>query len=288
MGRFSDGPDPRDFEVRVRSAEATLGEAKAALALAQEEHLRVRRAHDQSAATELELTQKREAENGAIARVAAAEAALEEARNDLEYTELVAPFEGTVAARYVDNFEDVQAKQLVLRILDDSRIEMMVDIPEKIVALAPQVQEIHCTFDAFPGIELPAEIKERGNEADPVTRTYPVTLIMDQPPGIQVLPGMTGQAWAIFLQADEGDEEGFEVPLASVGEDAKGGRFVWAVDEKNGQVARRQVEVLELTDVGVLVRGLERGELVATAGAAFLHEGQRVRPEITSLGVVLK
>ncbi len=285
--------DPRDFEVGVRSAEATLGQAAAALALANEEHQRVRKAHDKNAATDLEVTQKREAENGASAMVAAAEAALEDARNDLGYTELVAPFEGTVAARYVDNFEDVQAKQPVLRLLDDSRIEMMVDIPEHIVALAPQVQEIHCTFDAFPGTELIAEIKERGNEADPVTRTYPVTLIMDQPPGIQVLPGMTGQAWAIFVQADEGDEKAFdekafEVPLESVGEDAGGERFVWVVDEKSGTVGRRPVEVLELTDVGVLVRGLERGELIATAGAAFLCEGQRVRPEITGPGVVVK
>jgi RND family efflux transporter MFP subunit len=206
--------DPRDFEVRVRSAEATLGQATAALALAREEHLRVRQAHDKDAATDLELTQKREGENGAVARVAAAEAALEEARNNLDYSELVAPFEGTVVAKYVDNFEDIQAKQPVLRILDDSRIEMMVDIAEQTVTLERQVQEIRCTFDAFPGIEVTATIKERGNEADPVTRTYPVTLIMDQPPGVRVLPGMTGEAWAILLQTDEGDEGGFEIPSA--------------------------------------------------------------------------
>jgi RND family efflux transporter MFP subunit len=280
--------DPRDFEVRVRSAQATLGQAAAALALAREEHMRAREAHEMGAASDIELTQKREAENGAVARVAAAEAALEEARNDLEYSELVAPFEGTVAARYLDNFEDVQAKQPVLRILDDSRIEMMVDIPEQIVALSPQVQEVRCTFDAFAGTELTATIKERGNEADPITRTYPVTLIMDQPPGIRVLPGMTGQAWAIYGQTDEGDERGFEIPLEGVGEDAGGERFVWVVNETDGKVARRPVEVMELTQAGVLVRGLQQGELIATAGAAFLHEGQRVRPQITVFGVLTK
>jgi RND family efflux transporter MFP subunit len=182
----------------------------------------------------------------------------------------------------------VQAKQPVLRILDDSQIEMRVDIPEQMVTLEPRVQEIRCTFDAFPGIGVTATIKERGNEADPITRTYPVTLIMDQPPGVRVLPGMTGEAWAILRRTEEDDTERFEVPLDSVGEDAEGERFVWVVDETSGKVARRPVEVLRLTEAGVLVRGLERGELIATAGAAFLHEGQRVRPEITPRGMAMK
>ena len=45
------------------------------------------------------------------AEIKALEAAVANAKNQLDYAVLTAPFDGTVAARYVDNFQTVQAKQ---------------------------------------------------------------------------------------------------------------------------------------------------------------------------------
>jgi multidrug efflux pump subunit AcrA (membrane-fusion protein) len=95
---------------------------------------------------------------------------------------------------------------------------------------------------------------------------------------------MTGQAWAVRSGVLATEEGRFEVPLSAVSEDADGQPFVWAVDESAGTVSRRPVEVVELTNLGVFVLGLQRGELIATAGAAFLHEGQRVRPDLGGAG----
>ena len=89
----------------------------------------------------------REERDRAAADVRSLEASVDAARDQLAYTELKAPLAGTVVATYVENFEDVQAKQAVLRILDDSRIEIVISVPEQIAShalpyvtpLAPQV-----------------------------------------------------------------------------------------------------------------------------------------------------
>ena len=42
-----------------------------------------------------------------------------------------------MVATYVENFENVEAKQRIVRILDTSRIEFVTNVPESIIAFAP-------------------------------------------------------------------------------------------------------------------------------------------------------
>jgi multidrug efflux pump subunit AcrA (membrane-fusion protein) len=56
-----------------------------------------------------------------------------------------------------------------------------ISVPESLISYAPYVERTTVTFDAFPGFEVPAMIKEIGREASQATRTYPVPLIMGQP-----------------------------------------------------------------------------------------------------------
>lgn len=277
--------DPRDFEVQIKDHEATVALASANLAAAEDDLQRTQDALSSGAATEFELTMRREARNAAAAQVDSAEAKLESARDALSYATLRAPFAGDVTVKYVDNFQDVAAGSPVVRILDDSRVEMLIYVPEHLMSAAPTATDLRCEFDAFPGLVVPAEFKEIGTEADPVTRTYPITLIMDQPDGTRILPGMTGNAWAL-RRADPPDPGGaaaFTIPLSALGEDAGGARFVWLVSEQ-GSVSRKDIEVGELVLGGVRVRGLQEGDQIATAGAAFLSEGQQVKPVATPPG----
>ena len=95
-----------------------------------------------------------------------------------------------MAATYVDNFQNVIAKQRILRLLDTSQIEMEVSVPEALIGLEPYVTDIRVRFKPFPDVEISARIKEISNEASITTRTYPVTIVMDQPEGAEIKPGM--------------------------------------------------------------------------------------------------
>ncbi len=215
------------------------------------------------------------------AAIRSLEAAADAAGDYLGYTYLRAPFAGTIVATYVENFEDVRPKQPILRLLDTSQVEMIVNIPESLISTVPYVEEVTVTFDALPGREIPAVIKEVGSEASETTRTYPVTLIMDQPDDFTILPGMAGRARgrpSAEMQAERGGV-GLEVPVSAVfSPETEDGSFVWVIDENALTVSLRKVSTGEITERGILVRdGLETGEWIATAGVHYLREGQKVR-----------
>ena len=126
---------------------------------------------------------------------------------------------------------------------------------------------------------IPAEIKKIGKEASQATRTYPVTLVMAQPEGTEILPGMAGTARVSVRLPEDAEAVGMQLPATAVfaGKDPEKS-YVWVIDEQSGQVARRAVTAGALVPTGIEIRqGLETGEWIAVAGVHSLHEGQRVR-----------
>ena len=213
------------------------------------------------------------------AEIKALEAAVANAKNQLDYAVLKAPFDGNVAARYVDNYQTVQAKQPVVRLLDVSKIEVTIQVPESLISLVPRVKKAICRFDAFPGREFVGQVTKIGSEASQTTRTYPVTVQVDQPKDVQILPGMA----AIVRGQPEEDEkaagEDLVVPPSAVfTADAGQQSYVWVVEEGSQKVTRRAVKTGKLTPVGIAVtEGLKPGEWVVTAGVHSLRENQEVR-----------
>jgi RND family efflux transporter MFP subunit len=216
------------------------------------------------------------------AEIKALEAAVDDAQNQLNYSVLKAPFDGSVAAKYVDNFQTVQAKQPIVRLLDVSKIEVTVQVSESLIALAPRVKKVLCRFDALPGREFVGQITKIGSEASQTTRTYPVTVAVDQPDEVQVLPGMAATVRAPPPEGETGAGENLIVPPSAVFTDqtAQAGQqsYVWVVEGDGGRVTRRKLTTGELTPVGIAVtEGLKTGEWVVIAGVHSLREGQQVR-----------
>ncbi len=260
--------DPRDFAAALKSAEAELKRDQA----------NFERAEGMLAEDVISRAQYDRLE----ARREIAEASVELAAKALADSVLRAPFSGTVAATYVENYENVRAKQEIMRLLDTSKIEMVIQIPERLISSAPYVRGIQVRFDPFPETVLPASIKEISNEASRTTRTYPVTLIMEPPEGVEILPGMAGEAWGSVELPEDLPESGIEVPAAAVfADDASDSEqsYVWVVDKEAGSVSRRPVKIVRFSALGVLVQGVEPGERIVTAGVHSLREGQTVRIE---------
>jgi RND family efflux transporter MFP subunit len=183
--------------------------------------------------------------------------------------------------KHVENFQDVREKQPIVRLLVSSRIEMVVDLPETLISYAHGVDEVEVIFDPFPDLAIPAKIKEIGSEASATTRTYPVTLIMEQPDGAAILPGMAGKASpkdpppAPAEIAGSGlivpDTALFTLPDGST-------TYVWVLDPEAGIVHRRKVRTGNVTRFGsAVLDGLAPGEWIVTAGVHNLKEGQKVR-----------
>lgn len=277
--------DPKDYQVELDDAKAQQRKAISELELAESEYERVARVFekDPGAVSKSMVDTRRAQKESARAHVGSARAAVERATDNMGYTYLKAPFDGVVVEKFVEQFEDVQAQQEVVRVLDNSRIEFTVQIPETLMEHIDIVKNLGAfvVFDTYPGVEVTAKVKEVGKEASKTTRTYPVTLIMAQPDNFKILPGMAGKAKAdkeatAIIAGDVG-MVGFEIPISAVFSDDAEKTFVWVVAQNSNQVNKREVNLINLTESGAMVTGLKTGETIATAGANVLIEGQQVR-----------
>jgi RND family efflux transporter MFP subunit len=271
---------PDKFEARVKRAKA---ERAAALGRLENAELQLERQETLLAkgySTQAKIDVLKADERAARGRVDAAQATLENAKIDLTHTTVTAPFDGAVSETFVENFQNVIAKQQILRLLDTSQIEMEINVPEALIGLAPHVKEILVSFKTLPGVEIPAKIKEISNEASLTTRTYPVTIVMDQPEGTQIKPGMAGQAKGTGELPGDWAKKGITVPAAALfsPDDAKADEvFVWIVNETDKSVQRRQVQVVATASRGVQIKGIKAKERIVVAGVSFLNDGQKVR-----------
>lgn len=94
--------DDRTFKAAVALAEALVAQNRAELELADVEYKRVQDLMNRSIATPLEYDQRRVAKDIAQAKLEWAQAALDQARLDLEHTRITSPVSGRAGARLVD------------------------------------------------------------------------------------------------------------------------------------------------------------------------------------------
>lgn len=257
--------DPGNFELRLAAARAEFDKART-------DYERVRKIREQSqAVAQAEVDHKRTAMEVARSSFAAA-------RKDLEDTWLRAPFDGLVARRHVENFQNVQAKEPVVSLRNVDDLEIVIHVPERLVRSEPKRVAGYAVFDGLAERRLPVTLKSFAAEADPQTQTYEVVLGLVTPPGTTVLPGMSAE---VFPQDAVGDGAAgsLRVPLKAVSAGPDGVPRVWVVDPETSRVARRSIEVGEVRGSDVVVlRGLQGGEQIVTAGVNHLRDGMLVRP----------
>lgn len=222
--------------------------------------------------------------DSAKAALGTSAAQLDAARQDLNYTVLKAPFGGRIAKRYVENFEEVGAKQEIMLLHDTSSFVVQIDLPENVLIHSTPgtyPHRLYAEFDAIKDRIFPLTVKEVATQADETTQTYAVTLNMPAIQGRTILPGMSVNVTAERrARPSEGDEIKIFLPAHAVMEDREG-RFVYIVvpDSDNvGVVHKKIVTTGELTEQGIeVMSGLVTGDRVVTAGMSRMTEGKRVR-----------
>jgi RND family efflux transporter MFP subunit len=271
--------DPDIFAAEVARAKAALQRAEATEKNATLQRKRQEALLKRGTIAAARLDRFIAAADRAIADIATMKAALSRAQLDLSYSYLRAPFDGIVVQTYVNNFENIRAKQPVIRIVGSSRLEMVVDIPENLISLVDRSAEVHVVFDQFPDHKISAKISEVGTEASETTRTFPVTLTMEQQQEFKILPGMVGRARGRTKSSDALRSGTLEIPnTATFTLGSDGATFVWTIDDESKIVSKREVKTGLLTDTGVqILHGLKSGEWIAVAGVHFLKDGQQVR-----------
>ena len=265
--------DPTDFQASLDAAEARYRQSK-------DTFERFSEVFEKGAISrqELDLRQR---------QFEVEQAQLSSAKKALADTELRAPFAGRIGRTYVDNFNNVQAKQPILLLQDVTQLEIVVNIPEQDwlrakpgLSLAQRSATVQprVSLSSFPGRSFPAIITEVAASADPITRTFEARSRFDPPDDIGILPGMSATITVSIPNDLAEGEIRIVIPANAVGADDDGNSFVWKLNTVGMTVSRATVTLGQLSGAEVeILAGLGSGDRIAVSGVQNLREGMQVR-----------
>ena len=271
--------DPEPLELRVTEAKAQLSKAQALLEEARASVIRYEEAG--GAASRRDLERARALRNSHKSQVESAQARLELTHRDLRRSVLKAPFQGTISFRDVDPAMQVASGQSVFKMDNEEQgLRVEVQMPETLIAQVRQGTEVNVRFASGPSIQtedttVTAVVSEVGTRAV-LGNAFPVRAdLIDPPAGIR--PGMTAEVIFEFSPFDDDNLEGFMVPIAAILAASSDKFAVFVYTPETSTVTQRTVEVGGVRGNRIAVlKGLAKGDIIATAGVSFLREGQQV------------
>ncbi|MGR6871598.1 efflux RND transporter periplasmic adaptor subunit [Pseudomonas sp. HK3] len=208
-----------------------------------------------------------------------AEIELEDAKANLEYSVLRAPFNAMVSKRLIENKGFISPGTPVARLQDLSRIHFKFDIPERLVNQYSRSQIAKATayIDGAINKEFDIEYVEYSTEPNPVSQTYEVVYAMDALKGVEVTPGV--RATVKLKGNDDKMPQVLGVPVSALVTGTDNTMSVWVYDEKTERISSKVVAVGPMVEGWVAVlSGLEKGQKVVSAGVTKMKEGLLVRP----------
>ncbi|WP_460761650.1 efflux RND transporter periplasmic adaptor subunit [Lysobacter fragariae] len=198
-----------------------------------------------------------------------ARAANKAANLELAYGNVTAPISGVVASRSIKVGNFVQINSPIIRIVDVSRIEAVLNVPERELATLKAGLPVQLAVDALPGKAFTGTVDRVAPVVDSGSGTFRVVCAFDA--GGQLRPGMFGR---IKIDYDQ-RTDALVVPRAALLED-ESDPAVFVV--RNKKSARVPVKLGYMDGEWAEVRsGIKQGEQVVVAGKSALRDGSEVQ-----------
>ncbi len=219
--------------------------------------------------TRQKYEQAKAAVDSANAQQAAAEAQAEIARNEREYSLLLADADGTIVETLAEPGQVVAAGQTVVKLAHAGPREAVVNLSE---AVRPAIgSEARARLYASSSAPSPARLRQLSDAADPASRTFEARYLLEG----DAAQAPLGATVTISIETKAASEES-EVPLGAIYDGGKA-PGVWIVDPASLAVTFRPIQIRRLAEESAVVSGVNAGERVVALGAHLLHQGERVR-----------
>ena len=280
--------DPEDYKIALQIAEATQQQQEALLLQADNDLKRKQDLVKTSAVSVAQVDESRAKRDSTLAALEQAKGQVEQAKRNLAYTTITAPFDGTMSARLVDPGAMVGAgsptKLATIVQLDPIYVKFNID-EQQVLTVRQRMREMGVTLkDLGPipvdiGLQTEKGYPHRGTldyvapEIDSSTGTLAGRAIIENRDGL-LEPGL-------FVRVripKQMEVESLLVPDVALGNNQQG-RYLLIVDDKD-VVEQRQVEVGELVDgsLRIVKSGLKPDERVVVGGAMRALPGNTVVP----------
>lgn len=269
--------DRKPFELNVTSAEAGLSRAQAQVEEAKSNYDRERRifAQDPGATTEKRVERARAAYESKRQSVRYARAQLDLARRDREKTDLLAPFDGRVAARDIEPFEEVRRGQPIFELYAEGAMQVAVQIPENMIEDIYVGQPAKIRLPTLGNRVLHGAVTEVGSAARGAN-AFPVKATIGASDS-RIRPGITAEL--ALLLPGQYDQDAYFVPMtALVPGEGESGLYLFVFDPATSTIHRTPVVNRGIVgDVVAIAGEIGPGDVVVVAGVSFLRDGQKVK-----------
>lgn len=285
-----------DMADKIRNAQGMVNSARSQYELAATNYQRYQTLYNQQAISKLQLDQMENSYKVAAAQLEQAEANLSTSQNQYGYTQVIAPEDGIITASAVEVGQVVAAGQTIGAIAIGNEPEAVISVPEQVMSGLKIGDTVNVSFWALNNTVLPGVIREISPVPDNISRTYTIKISLPNPPE-SIKLGMTA---TVHLSNNGQVADAIDIPLTALlntGDSdtsrisSFNGKEGATTGNGNKQQSNGTIYVVrdkKLVKVNVVlgtfkenavsvISGLNKGDIVVTAGTEKLSEGEEVR-----------
>ncbi|MDD1021811.1 efflux RND transporter periplasmic adaptor subunit [Pseudomonas sp. TNT2022 ID1048] len=263
--------DPTDQQNQLRAAQGDLAKVEAQWINAQANARRQQELFDRGVGAQAQLDIAQTDLKTTGASLAQAKAAVRQAQDQLNYSQLRSDHGGVVTAWNAEAGQVVTAGQQVVTLARPQIKEAVIDLPATLVDQLPADVEFKVAAQLDPSISTTATVREIEPQAQSATRTRRARLTLKDTPEAFRL------GTAISVTLSSAIEPRTELPLTAL-QEVDGQTRIWVIDPQSQTVAPREIKVLSRdSDSALIGQGVKPGERIVSAGVNSLKPGQKVK-----------
>ena len=264
--------DDKDYMVNLEAFSKKYEAAKAVAQNAEVQFSRAEKLYKGGALAKKDYDNALMQKNVAISTFKEASAGLENARNTLNDTKIIAPYDGYIDKKIVEVGTVVPEGGPVISFISNEITDISVNASLKDIEYIKNANGI-IFKDNLSEKTYPLKVKSVAQNPDPINLTYSVTFTFSNlSEGEKFLSGQTG---TVTISVKNNGNQEILIPLNAVFEDNGSNVYLF----KNGIAVKTPIKIGELreTDKISVVKGLKSGDKVIVAGVSKLADGEKVR-----------
>jgi membrane fusion protein, multidrug efflux system len=278
--------DPRPFQAEVDRLAAARTRAQSELELAKANHARAQRLINENAVSHEEFDRLSSADSVAVSDVAAANAALDAARLNLEFTEVRSPIDGRVSRALITLGNLVSSASLLTTVVSDDPVYASFDADEQTFLRHSRVANRSAGVDpVFMGLADEKDYPHEGrlnfvdNQVDRKTGTIRTRGVFANPDGV-FTPGL----FVRIRLVGRDTRDAVLIDDRAVGTDL-GKKFVYVLKGDNTVDYRDVTLGPEVDGMRIVDAGLKPGETIVINGLQRVRPGASVAPTKVAMDV---
>ena len=193
-------------------------------------------------------------------------------KSQLNKTNVVAPFSGTIDEVITEKGKVVAPGMDLFRIVNLSNMYVTANVPENYIAQLKLGAIVNVYLNAL-GKSYQGKVRQIGNYINPNNRTFSIEIALPNPDNL-LRPNQV----AVLKIEDYKNPKALLLPENILQETADGSKIVYVVNKvesnNTAKVSQKKIEIGYTSGSFVEVKsGLESGEMVVTDGAKSLKDG---------------